>query len=635
MRSVLATLFLALVALISVGLAALRLSDGSLARVFGAPAVQIGESLYQFDAMEASQIRLGSNGVSALCERGPGGWQVVEPWEDRMDPRVVQALFGFTLGARVEGAIPREKVESANLVFDDGKIAVRLANPADDPLAKFIIGHRTAWVGTDPQTGDTFPTVFLQPRDKSRKDYLYACTDAWDIHGLLGDGFKRLRDHRPFLFRPDFIETLRIRNRTGELLLSRKQPRDLFEIVKPLGLKSERDAVIELLQGLYTLEAVEVMSRSTVTLPGTAPEKIDQIALRLFGQEEEIVLEIHPPEEPSSTTVLATVSNRPNAVFRLPLNATAGRAEGGSLPGLNELPMSVNELRDPTLAAIAPRGLAGIMISPSVGDDILVRRESPDDRFQVMIDGQLRDASETALFSLLQAVNEGQVAEFVSDSATDLEPYGLESPFLILRFLGFDGSKLQLGFGQDADGNLHAIRDGTTTVVRLQPEMLGLIPTRPWDWRPPLVWKISSFDVSSVLRRQKDGPELLLGIVNHVTETWSARQDGEDVTDRLSTERAQILLENLLDLKAENWLPADGSAAEDSLKDPELIFTLFVTTFDDEGEKSGVAQRELRIARVKAGKLSLCYGSVSGEANPFLLDPEVVDLLAVDVLEDD
>ncbi len=633
MRSLLATLGLGLVALVTVGLATLRLSDGDLARVLGAPAAGIGDTLYRFDPGEVVEMQLLGNGVSAICKRGDDGWKMISPWKDRMDPRAVQALFAFTLGTRVESAIPEEKVESLNIPFQDGRIGVRMADRNDDPLAKFMIGHRTAWVATDPETGDTFPTVFLQPRDKSRKDYLYACTDRFDIHAVLGDGFKRLRDHRPFLFHPDAVESIRIRNRSGEMQLSRGRPGESFEIVKPLGLKSRRDAVKRLLQGLYDLQATEVLSRSAITLPGTATDATEQIALNFFGTDGETVLEIHPPAADADTTVLATVSDRSNAVFRLPRTPLSREPDGnGGRTSLADLPLSVNELRDPTLASITPQGLAAILISPATGEDIIIRRDGPNDRFSVMLDGRLHEPSDVALFSLVQAVNESEVMEFVSDSATDLAPYGLDTPFLILRFLGFDGTRLQLSFGQDDKGGVFAIREGTTTVVRLKPEILGLIPTRPWDWRPPLVWKISSVNVDSIVRRKRGEDELVLEILDPVTEEWRAKRGGDDVTSDLSKERADILLGNLLDLKARNWLPAGESGAAGPLSDPDLQFTLFVETFDDEGEKSGVEQRELRIATVERGKTRLCYGSVYGEPNPFLLDPETVDLLGVELI---
>lgn len=631
MRSVSATLLLALAAVISVGLAGLRLFEGNLSRVFGAPPAELGAPLYRFDPNEAVEMRLSGNGIGAHCVKTDTGWRVVEPWEDRMDPRVAQALFNFTLGTRVEGAIPEEKVESVNLGFSDGQIGVRIADANEDPLAKFMIGHRTAWMGTDAETGDPIPTVYVQPRDRSRKDYLYACTDPSDIHAVLGEGFKHLRDHHPFLFHPSIVRSMRIKNRSGEMLLSRDASNELWDIVKPLGLKSNREAVVRLLQGLYDLEALSVVDRASVTLPTTDPETLDQIGLTFFGSEREFVLEIYPPEEPDDTTVLAKISDRPSAIFELPLTPAAGPAEAPPV-ALSELPLSVNELRDPTLASINPRNLSSILVSPAAGEDILIRRDSPAERYKVMLDGRLRDPSETALFALLQAVNEGRVSEFVSDSATDLAPYGLDTPFLVLRFLSFDGSRLELDFGQDTEGRVHAMREGTTTVVRVDPAVMSLIPTRPWDWLDPAVWRVDAVNLSSIVRT-RDDQQLTLTQVNPVTETWRAELDGENVTDRLSKERTEILMRNLLELEAVAWLPPGEETATEALAKPDLVFTLLARDYDNQGELAGIIRPELRIARIKQGDAAPYYGSVSTEPSPFLLKAEDVELLSVDLID--
>jgi hypothetical protein len=280
--------------------------------------------------------------------------------------------------------------------------------------------------------------------------------------------------------------------------------------------------------------------------------------------------------------------------------------------------------------------VARIDISPALGDDLSIRRRSPREPFAISLGGRRYEASTTALLALFQAVNEGEVAEFISDSATHLESYGLDSPFLVVRFIGFDQSELRLDFGSPSDSNeVFGIRKGSTTVVRMKPEVLELIPDQAWDWRPPLVWQISSVDVRSIVRQEADGEKLVLEILNPVTESWRASRGGADVTDQLIKERAEVLLRNLLDLKARNWLSPNHPSVQDRLARPDLTFTLFVTAHDARGETAGVIRRELRIAVVDRGSVKLCYGQVTGDPNPFLLDPQTVELLRVGLVEPD
>jgi len=646
MRSIAFTLLLLAAAAVAGGLALINLREGTLARVLGAPATPIGETLYDFDAGTVRDIYLSGNGVSAHCSFRDGAWRVMEPPDparpdeptepkDLMDPRLANILVGFTLASRVEGAIPTEKVDSKAVFFEGNSIGVRLQDEQGDPLAKYILRNRAAWVGTNPETGESIPTVYVQPRDRSRKDYIYVCTDQADIHAALGDGFKRLRDHHPFLFDPGFVQDIRLKNRNGELTLSRKSSQQYWNIVKPLELKSDPAEVRTLVQGLIDLTAVDVRDRSEVTLPGK-DAVVEQIALRFFHQPDEIVLNIYPPppETPEAPTVSATVSNRPHTVFQLPRRKRA--ATNGS-PGLADLPQSVNELRDPTLTSIRRESIRAILISRAGGEEILIERDDPAGTYRVRVGAELLEPNDTALYALLKTITELQVSRFVTDTASDLAPYGLDEPFLTLGFLGFDDSVIELRFGRAGDAaggeeKLFAMRKGTPTVVEVERSVIGLIPTEPQEWRNTQLWRIAAADVLGV-RRTLAGREPLELAYRFASGDWSARRGATDLTTSLSAARANIFLERLLDLRASYWLPRDHSEALAALASPTLALELLVQQYDDEGDRSGIARRTLTIATVKRGAGFLHYGRLSGEPSPFLLPSRTVEQLSVDLLE--
>lgn len=630
MRSLAFTFLLCLLTVVSVGLAAVRLADGSLARILGAPATGVGESLYDFDPAAVSDIALRGNGVSAYCRRTEEGWRVISPWDDRMDPRIAQKIVTFALESKVEGALPSDKVQSNTLALDDGWIGIRISDREDEPLAKYVLGRRTAWYGTDAESGEAIPTIFVQPRDRNRKDFFYACTDPGDIQSLLTDGFRRLRDHHPFLFHPTLVENLRIRNRSGELLLSRDQPNELWKIVKPLELKSDRDSLVRLLQGLYDLEAVRVMSRSEVTLPTDDPAEVDQIAMRFFGRTDEIVLEIYPPETPNSPTVLARVSDRPGAVFELLRNATPAN-EGTSAPvALADLPLSVNDLRDPTLTSINPAQVQGILIASTNSENIFIKRDRPEDRFEVFLDGEMRTPNETALFALLKTVTEARVSGFVSDTATNPATYGFDNPFLTLRFLGFDDTIIQLDFSRSKEGEILAMRAGTNTIVKIDPAMLALIPLNTWEWRDTRLWEISENDVHSIERRLRDTPPLTLGYKG-ITEQWTARQGDEDRTPELALDRANRFLDHLTGLQAGTWIRADNQQARKALADPDMVITLIGRDYNETTDREELKQQKLTVGSVETGTGRVYFASVEGLGNPFILKREAFDLLSVDL----
>ncbi|GAA5483383.1 DUF4340 domain-containing protein [Haloferula sargassicola] len=620
MRSYATTTLLILVTLVTVAIAGIYVRQGDLSRLFGQPATHIGQTLYDFDPRLVKHIYLASNGVGASCMHSEDkGWLVVEKWgTDRMDPRAAQKLMEFVLGARVEGGIPTDKLESSAINFADGKFALRFGDAADEPLAKFWIGHRTPWFGTEAESGDPIPTVFVAPRDRSRKDYVYACTDEVGIRDVLGDGFRHLRDHHPFLFRPNLIEHLRIKSTQGEMMLTQARP-GFWSITKPLDLKADPGKVKTLLQGLYDLEAVRIYNRDEVTLPADNTQSHQQVALKLFTAEEEVVLDIYPPATEVSQTVMAVISDRPNTVFELP---RVKSTDPGIKTSLTELPLTVNSLRDPTLTSIAPAGIRSIFISPATGEDIRITRPTPKDHFELLIDGGLEEPNEEALYALIKSVSEAKVAEFVSDTATDLAPYGLDQPFLILRFAGFDDSTIELRFGEGKDGGIHVMRGGTTTVVRIDPALLGVIPTHLWEWRNPHLWKISLPDVMGLARRVPGKPELQL-LYDFASETWSAKQEGEDRSVGLNAGRANQLLKRLLELKVANWLPPGQADPIQLAADPGLVIELLVQEHKDDGQLLGIR----RVQLIVKGNV----GATNTRPEAFLLDPNLIEQLKIDL----
>ncbi|OYV04379.1 MAG: hypothetical protein CFE26_17205, partial [Verrucomicrobiales bacterium VVV1] len=515
MRSTAFTFLLALVALLLCGLVGWRLSQGSLDAVFGAPATVQGELLYPtFKAHDVQRISLSANGVRAVFARNQsGGWQVEYPWKDRMDPRAAESIIGFTLGTRVAEVIPKDKIDSKQANFRDGQVGVLFESQDGRTLCKYVLGRKTAWIGTDPTTGEETPTVFIRPLDKSRKNYVYACNG--DIHPLFKDGFRFLRDHQPFLFRPDMLQRIRIRNAAGELTLGREAPGMPWRIVKPLDLPTDLAAMKRLLEGLLTLRAVKVSDRADVTLPtnGTAIGS-DQIAIQMFGVAGETLLDILPPQSADAATRLATVSDRPSAVFELPSKANA------DLVSLSALPLAVNELRDSNLTNIYIPALKSIVIQPAGRPSLLLSSIRPG---QCLIgEGEdVRPANKKRLEDLLVAVTGAKIKAFITDAATDFTPWGLDKPFLTLRFLAKDNQSLELAFGSDKQGAVYVNRRGTTSVMRIGDDIIPSIATQAFQWKDSRLWSLNRFDLKKIEFKRDSLPAVVLNYDGQ-DEKWTA-----------------------------------------------------------------------------------------------------------------
>lgn len=625
MRSLGFTVILALLAVLVCGLAAWRWVEGGFDSLLGAPPTPVGQRLYtDFTPADVKSIQISQSGVDASFELGPNGWQATRPWEDRMDPRAAVGIINFTLGLRVEDYAARDEIDTQKAGLRDQEINIKLEGKDQTPLARYKIGRRTPWLATLQDIPDPVPTVFIHPRDAIRKRHIYACTG--DISSLFKDRLKFLRDHRPFYFNPTALQKIQIQAEQGELTLARETPASPWRVVKPMNLATDPKAMKALLEGLYELQAVRVSDRAAVTLPAHGDsENSRKISLLSFGKDTETMLEIFPPETPESADVHATVSDRPDAVLDLPLKPEA------NLVSLADLPLAINDLRDSTLTNLNISSLRGILIAPSIGAEILISR-TPPQPWMATIAGQAQEANEERLFTLLKTVTEGRASGFETDAATDFTPWGLDQPILKLHFLGEDNQGLELNFGIDGKGGNFVNRTGSPTVMRIDEALRAAIPVRAYEWKQSRLWSLAQANLIAIER--KLGDEAVLTLRYDQAGDWSASRADQDITALLEPARANYVLESLQALKVTRWLASDDASAAKALLAPTLQFKVYERETNDEMELTGVRLREINLAPATPGaNPGFYYGRLGADENPFLLDRDTYNKLAIEVLE--
>ncbi|MCW1913891.1 DUF4340 domain-containing protein [Luteolibacter sp. GHJ8] len=643
MRSFAFTFFLLILAAGAALVAVLHVKDGSLDRLLGSQGAEIGGNLYKFETQNIHRIHLAGNGVKAECVFEDGMWRIVQPWKDRMDPRVANLIVQFTLGTKVVDIIPEGKIDTAKAGLRDGTIGVLIEDKDGNRLANYLLGRPTLWVEYDKENDRHDSTVFIQPLDEGRSDDTYAGTG--DIHSLFRDGFRHLRDHHPFLCNPLLLETVRLKNGEAEVLLSRSGEKAPWRITKPQELPTDVNAVTKLLTDLFKLRAKRVMDRSEVTLPAEETNGRQRIAIKHFGQAQEVILEIMPPASAEAETVYATVSDRPDTVFELLLKPLASvptetkpgapaEEEDDDLVSLAELPDTINDLRNPMLTLLNPAAIQGILIHSSTGPEIPVVREQGRDWEYQDTAGKMQPINYATLTRMVGTLTQTRVADFVTDAATDLTPYGLDRPSISLRFLAFGGERYEFVFGRSLDGTWHAMRAGVPTVMRVDDTYVRALATQPWEWRRANPWSIAEVDVSQVERVTAGKPPLLLEY-SMIQQSWKATQEGKDRSAELETARADQLLKVLLGLQGERWLAPDDQEAKNALASPALSFRILADAYDKDAVKTGTRQYILRLAPLATTPGNRTWvGQVEGDPNAFRIDVETIQRLAVDVFGD-
>jgi hypothetical protein len=628
MRSIGFTLILFLVALVASGLAGWRLTGRGFERFLGAPVTPVGGLLFtSFKAEDVKFIEVSQSGASADFSLGPNGWQAEKPWDDRMDPRAAGAIIGFTLGMKVRDYAKPDEVDLEKAGLADNGTNIRLLDSNRNRLAKYRIGRRTSWMApAETEDGKPVPTVFIRVRERERENQVYSCSG--DIAPLFKHGLKFLRDHRPFYFNPLALQKIRVRSTEGEFLLGRENAKSPWRVVKPLDLATDVEAVKSLISGLYDLQALKITDRATLTVPTMAlSPNSTEIAISSFGSEAEIRMEVLPPETADSRSALATVSDRPETVFELPLKAEQG------IVSLANLTLALNDLRDSTLTNLNIQSLRAISIQPSTGKEILISR-TPPKPWIATIEGKSSEANEERLFALLKAVTEAKATGFESDAATDFTPWGLERPFLKVRFLGADNQALELAFGIDSKGAYFANRIGTPTVVKVDQALISSIAVRPYEWRLSRLWSVDRNQLFA-LTVAKNAQEPLILKYSSLDDSWTARQAEKDITGELDPNRANYVLGLLEGLKVSRWLAPDDDGANNALTAPVMTFTIVERATDDFGDSTGeIITRSVRIApNVQTENPGFYYGRVDSDPNPFLLDVETFNKLATDLTD--
>ena len=623
MRSLRSTLALALAATLCCVVAGWQWRQGNFDSIFGAPPTPVGQRIYTaFTPNEVKHIQVVGNGATAMFALRDNGWQASAPWTDRMDPRAAVGIINFTLGMRVEDFAPDDKVEASKAGFNETAINIRLEDAGHNLLAKYKLGRVTPWKAEVEGMEHAVPTVFVQPRDRTHKRYTYACTG--DITTLFKDGLKFLRDYRPFYFNPVTLRTIRIRSQQGDLTLGRESPKSPWRIVKPLDLPTDPAAIKSLLEGMFELQAVKLSDRAALTLPANdSAVKTSQIALEAFGSETVTSLEILPPETADAHEVKATVSDRPNTVFDLPLKPEPG------FISLADLPLAVNDLRDPTLTHLNIQSLRGIAIQPATSPEIVISRDPPKP-WMAECDGVSGEANEETLYALLKAITTHRAIGFASDAATDFTPWGLDRPFLTLRLLGLDNQGLVLHFGMDHKGGIFVNRLGTPSVMRVDPALVAAIAVRPYEWRHARLWSVDRVNLIAIERQAATAPPLTLKY-KFIDESWHAEVNGQDRSAALDPARANFMLSVLEGLKVSRWLAPGDEAAASALATPSLALTVVEKSVNDDGDFTGLLTRKLTLAPGPGP--AFYYGRLNTDNYPFLLNRETYQKLADDLFE--
>jgi len=637
------TILLAIITILLCALAVVFTDEDYRQILFGKPSAQAGEKLFNTATLDdVRKITLSnSDGDDAHFYVDDNRWMATRPWQDRADPLFMKALMHFTALLQVEEVIASDEITLSECGLEDGHIRVLMQNESGKNVCQYLIGRQAAWhLPSDGEDKKKSPSIFIQIPSSEQKNNIYVCSQesANAIHQLFKNKFERFRDHHPFYFSPKYLDNVRVQSAQGEVVLSRENLQSAWAITKPLELRADPTSINSLFTDLAKLTALRVDDRENVTLPAgqDTTAQTQELSIRFADRGDEITLRIYPPAEDNNNTVLATVSNRPNAVFELPLTLEAALPNTTSL---SQLQSGVNDLRAKTMTHLNGPQLKTIIIRPEAKSPIMLQR-TPKTTWRVLRRTGWKEANQDSIINLMTAVTRDKVQKFVTDAATDLSIYGLDQPFLQIAFISFKNESMRVAFGRDAkDENLYANIVGKPNIWQISSETLAKIAQNSWQWRTSHIWHIPKIDVTNISIQKKDQPSSELDY-NHFTGTWTAIQNGKIASASLNPNRADKFLTYLDSLTTLRWLGPLHSQAMLSLANPDITIKVTMRRFDNEGNDLPPMIKTLKISQTPGGYIN--FGKVdSSSINPeqedeisyFLLSSENIKKLSINLFE--
>lgn len=642
------TILLGLLALLAITAAVFQTRDGSLARLFGRASFKEGENLFSFKPAKADLIlvRNGDKSVT-FFKNDKGIWREEGARGDRMDPRAAEAILQFAIGTKVVDMLPMTDTVKGNMRefgVENAPVEVIIKDKKEHSLARFKLGNIAPWILPPEKEKETdpIPTIYL------KTDYYQWLNNIFVVSGnimpLFKDGFRYLRDHRPLYINPADLKQIDIKTDSDNLTLKRESDKAPWLITKPIPLESDPALVNNLIGVLQQLTALKVNNPEEITVLEKNSPLNKQITLSFLNGQPPVTLTIYPKEKPDSQTVLATVSDR-NCLFTLPVKAIAG------LPGIQNLALSTKLLRSKILVNLDRLLLDGISIRSDADMSAIILHKFPAKKqWLYSVDrGPFRPVYEEQLGNLLKTLIYDPVADFATDSAVDLEPYGLYSPLYTLTFsfmpapVGEEGKNttglllppvkkdpISIAIGRGIDGKYYAMVDDLPTVYTLSPDYLDRLGLHSYRWKPVELLQINNSELKAINISTPEFPSLKIEY-DFAGDAWTVTENGQNVTPSINPNKANHYLDELAKTRVLQWLPSTNASAREALKHPTHTITL---VSEPSLPVPGIPYltETLFIAPVGQGNNSLLYyGQKEGESEYFIMNKAQLDLLIPDL----
>jgi hypothetical protein len=529
------------------------------------------------------------NGEETIRLRADGDdWKMVAPWKDDADISVVDQLLDALESLQSDDTIvdlgKREKKRGLLKDFGLSKPRLRLRLDGKRMPGEFQFGQDTAVRGKS----------YLRVGDD---DAVYVVSN--DLKNIVSKKAEDFRDHRMTPFLTTLINRAIFRVSGGEIELSKEQ--DNWLLQRPIKARASNDAVVDLLTKMNQTQIAQFVSDEK---GGTAPFGVDSPlrAVTLFGGEKDKVEILVGNSVPSHPDLIYAQLPQRNCIVEV-------RKEFATL-----FDITPNDLRDRKITRLNADYIDRVTIEkPGQPSLVLGRQEN---RWRILNPTQsLADARN--ITALIQTLNEGDIANFVSDTAIDLSKYGLDRPKIKITFSSYSSENTAeesagetvlatLAFGNSEGGLTYGRLEQEPYIFSVPDKFVNDLPTNEISFRTLDIFELRRDELESV-HIEKAGKEAI-DLVRGNNGKWvikgaEAQQDEGKV---------QSFLNTLASLRAAAWVV--NSPPEQSLNASSLVVKFRY--------QSGESNRETELRFAGTNPENQHYGTSTEQTGTFLVDDE-------------
>lgn len=550
--------------------------------------LQANRVFREFDRSNLTGFEIKNGGETTTFKKEGETWFLDIPVRDLVDAnamtRLLTSFETLTSKARIDD-VGKDKIKEFGLE----KPAIRVEFEGKDLPAKLTIGDDTAASG-----GSGSPAFYARTGDR---DTVYVIEG--DLKQQLSQSATDFRDRRLMTGRVGEADRMVIHLSGGEIEVKRQD--DQWSLEKPFKARGDAQKIRDVIAALTNARIDEFVAEGKAKEDDGLAEPAGLVDLYFDGKEEPETIKFGKVSTAKPEEVYATLSSR-IGVFQLP-KATASVLENKPA-----------DLRDRSLVRLNPDIVDRVTITPAKGDPVqLVRKEEE----WIIRSADNRPANGTEVLQFIDNLRNHKVADFVAESASELEKFGLANPVLKVAFSSYASSNTaesaageneitEVAFGRTAEGTFAKVEE-EPFIVSVDPKLLESIPTSSSAWRSPVVTELDPMTITAIDLRKKGAEPVAL---TRQQDTWTA------TPGQVNSVAAQSLANTLAKLRAVRWI--GDTAPDQGLSDPTIEITM--TTAEE--------SRTLLVGNETPDNMH--FAQFKGETGVFLIsDPDFKTLTAV------